>query len=169
MQSGEISFFRKVSSESSYDHLRFYVDEMMLGEWSGDQDWELATAAIPEGEHILKWVYVKDGSVANGEDCAWIDDITFPATATIMDVQRHILNNEISVYPNPGTGEFWVSMPADQQVKALLVLDINGKQLLRESNFKTSNPIDLTALKAGVYLLRLETQDGVYTQKVLIK
>lgn len=169
MQPGDISFYRKVSSEGGYDFMRFYVDEMKLGEWSGDQDWQLVSVTIPEGEHLLKWVYIKDGSAAGGEDCAWVDNIIFPGTATIMHVDQHVLNNGISVYPNPGTGEFWISMPADQDVKILRVFDINGKQLMQESNFKASNPLDLTALKAGVYVLRLETQDGVYTQKVLIK
>ena len=36
---GEISFWRKVSSEARYDFLRFYVDGTMRGEWSGDLDW----------------------------------------------------------------------------------------------------------------------------------
>lgn len=168
MQTGEISFYRKVSSESSYDYLRFFMNNDKLGEWSGEQDWELVTAVIPEGEHLLKWVYVKDGSVSNFQDCAWIDEITFPATATIMDIQQHTSKNDISVYPNPGNGEFWVSLPVNQKVKNLQLFDLNGKSLLQLSDFKVSNPLDLTALKAGVYVLSLETQNAVYTQKLLI-
>ncbi|MBZ0243037.1 MAG: T9SS type A sorting domain-containing protein, partial [Bacteroidales bacterium] len=169
MEPDEISFYRKVSSESGYDHLRFYVDEMKLGEWSGEKDWELVTAQIPEGEHLLKWVYVKDVSVNNGDDCAWIDYITFPGTATIMDVQQHVRDKAFVVYPNPGTGEFRLSLPSNQAVKLLSVYDLHGKLLVRESNFKTSNPLDLTILKTGIYVIMLETQDAVLREKLVIK
>ncbi|MCK9450946.1 MAG: C25 family cysteine peptidase [Bacteroidales bacterium] len=169
MQADEISFYRKVSSESGYDHLRFYVDDVKLGEWSGEKDWELVTAQIPEGEHLLKWVYIKDFSVSNGDDCAWIDYITFPGTATIMDVQQHVRDNKFSVYPNPGVGEFWVSVPSNQDVKQLIVYDLHGKRLVQENNFKASSSLDLTALKTGIYVMILETQDAVFTEKLLIK
>ncbi|OPX25950.1 MAG: hypothetical protein B1H06_06680, partial [Candidatus Cloacimonas sp. 4484_143] len=33
---GEISFYRRVSSESNYDYLKFYVNGTMREEWSGD-------------------------------------------------------------------------------------------------------------------------------------
>jgi hypothetical protein len=169
MQADEISFYRKVSSESGYDHLRFYMDDVKLGEWSGEKDWELVTAQIPEGEHLLKWVYIKDFSVSNGDDCAWIDYITFPGTATIMDVQKHVLDNKLSVNPNPGTGEFWVSVPSNQDVKRLSVYDLHGKRLVQENNFKSSSLLDLRALKTGMYVIVLETQDAVFTEKLLIK
>ena len=25
------------------------------------------------GSHTLKWVYIKDGSVDDGDDCGWVD------------------------------------------------------------------------------------------------
>lgn len=75
---GEISFFRKVSSEATYDFLQFYIDGNMMEEWSGEVDWSEVSYAVDQGSHTFKWVYVKDYSVANGDDCGWIDYITFP-------------------------------------------------------------------------------------------
>jgi hypothetical protein len=73
-----ISFFRKVSSQENYDLLRFYVDENEVDSWSGEKDWERVSYFIPAGDHNFKWVYTKDGTVNNGEDCGWIDFIVFP-------------------------------------------------------------------------------------------
>ena len=72
-----ISFYRKVSSESNYDYLRFYIDDVEIDQWSGELDWALQeyTFTFTPGQHTFKWSYTKDGSVSNGFDCAWIDNI----------------------------------------------------------------------------------------------
>ena len=77
-----LTFYYKVSSESGYDFLRFYVDGVKKGEWSGTAPWSRAAYLITEGTHLFKWEYTKDGSVSGGEDCGWIDFIAFPAMIT---------------------------------------------------------------------------------------
>lgn len=74
-----LSFYRKVSSESGYDFMRFYIDNVKLGEWSGVQDWERFAYVVAAGPHTFKWEYSKDVSVAEGSDAAYVDYINFPA------------------------------------------------------------------------------------------
>jgi len=81
LSDGELSFYKKVSSESNWDYLKFYVDNTMLDSWSGTIDWSLETYDISAGAHTFKWEYYKDGSVSSGSDCAWIDYIIFPPIA----------------------------------------------------------------------------------------
>ncbi len=77
---GEISFYKKVSSESSWDYLRFYINNVEQGEWSGTVAWSQETYSVTAGTDIeFKWTYEKDGSVSSGSDCGWIDEIVFPA------------------------------------------------------------------------------------------
>ena len=77
--SGNISFFRKVSSENNYDYLRFYIDSIQVGEWCGEVDWSEVTFPVSTGLHSFQWKYEKDESVSNGSDAAWVDYITLPA------------------------------------------------------------------------------------------
>ncbi len=77
----EISFFRKVSSEDNYDYLCFYIDGVQKDEWAGEEGWDEATYSVSAGTHTFKWAYEKDYSVSNGDDCAWIDYIVFPAAS----------------------------------------------------------------------------------------
>ena len=77
--SGDVSFYYKVSSESRFDQLEFYVDGVREGQWSGQEDWTRVSFPVTAGERIFEWTYVKDGSVSEGHDTAWIDDIVFPA------------------------------------------------------------------------------------------
>ena len=76
--SGEISFYYKVSSESGFDHLEFYIDGTHERRWSGQDDWTGVSFPVAAGERCFEWTYSKDGSVSNGSDTAWIDDIVFP-------------------------------------------------------------------------------------------
>jgi len=74
-----ISFYRKVSSETGYDFLKFYLDGNELGSWSGNLDWEKVSYPIPAGNHRLSWSYIKDEATSAGQDAAWIDNIRLPA------------------------------------------------------------------------------------------
>ncbi|MCK4677940.1 MAG: hypothetical protein KAT48_07395, partial [Bacteroidales bacterium] len=78
MADDTISFFYKVSSEANYDYLQFYIDNNMQGQWAGEDGWERAAYPVTAGPHIFTWVYDKDYSVSNGQDCGWIDFISFP-------------------------------------------------------------------------------------------
>ncbi|MBE9491301.1 MAG: T9SS type A sorting domain-containing protein, partial [Bacteroidetes bacterium] len=74
-----ISFWYKVSSEASYDYLRFYIDNNEQASWAGEVGWAEAEFDVTAGMHTFKWKYDKDYSVSNGGDCAWIDYILLPS------------------------------------------------------------------------------------------
>jgi M6 family metalloprotease-like protein len=77
---GVLSFWWKVSSESGYDKLKFYIDgaepTSTSGGISGLVDWtQVSNITIPSGTHTLRWTYAKDGSVSSGSDAGWVDEI----------------------------------------------------------------------------------------------
>ena len=72
-----VSFDLNVSSELGYDLLKFYVDGIEQGSWSGNIPWQQVSFNISKGSHTLIWSYEKDSSVSIGADQAWIDNITF--------------------------------------------------------------------------------------------
>ncbi len=75
---GVISFYYKVSSETNWDFLKFYIDGVEKGSWSGTVGWALASYAVTAGSRTFQWRYVKDGSQSIGSDKAWVDLIVFP-------------------------------------------------------------------------------------------
>jgi len=86
LANGEVSFYKKVSSENGWDKLFFYIDNQEKGNWSGEEAWSLSSYPVTAGTHTFKWSYQKDGSVSNGSDCAWVDDIQFPPTSVILSL-----------------------------------------------------------------------------------
>ncbi len=75
---GTISFYKKVSSESNYDYLRFYIDGSEKGSWSGEEAWSMEEYDVTAGVHTFKWSYIKDGNTIGGSDAAFVDFIVFP-------------------------------------------------------------------------------------------
>ena len=74
---GFLSFRWKISSEEGYDFLSVSLDDQDENGISGEVDWTAGVIAVPEGVHIVSWVYRKDGSESVGDDLAWVDQVSF--------------------------------------------------------------------------------------------
>ena len=72
-----VAFARKISTESGYDYLRFYIDGVLKDAWSGELDWGVTpqTYTITPGLHTFTWSYSKDSDNSEGSDCVWIDSV----------------------------------------------------------------------------------------------
>jgi len=79
-----ISFYRKVSSESGYDFLKFYIDGAEMGSWSGNKDWAKVSYPVMAGNHRFSWTYEKDEASFAGQDAGWIDYIVFPPFSQLL-------------------------------------------------------------------------------------
>jgi len=106
---GTISFFRKISSESGYDFLKFNIDGTEQDTWSGESDWQEFSYNITAGSHTFTWEYEKDGSVSNGSDCGWIDYIELPSDAIATYDLTFVVTNGATAIENatvslPGYG-----------------------------------------------------------------
>lgn len=89
----------------------------------------------------------------------------FPVTA----VNEHVTAaSELSVYPNPVLSELHVSYKAGTAAPAVLTLtNSTGAVLLNESFYPGDHTVSLDHYPAGIYLIRLVTGKGIWTQKVI--
>ena len=83
MAAGEITFWKKVSCENHnqhiWDYLAFIIDGNEQERWSGEVAWSEEIYPVSAGTHTFEWLYSKDGSVSEGQDCAWLDYVIFPS------------------------------------------------------------------------------------------
>ena len=93
---GTLTFYWKVSSESGWDFLHFYIDGVEQTKISGEVDWQQRTYSIPSGSHILTWAYTKDDIISMGSDAGWLDYVVFMGGPT----------TRITV-TSPNGGEIW--------------------------------------------------------------
>lgn len=78
---GSLSFWWKVSSEATYDFLRFSVDGVEQMRITGEVDWQARSIALQEGRHTVRWAYTKDEYVKAGQDAGWVDQVVFTGVA----------------------------------------------------------------------------------------
>lgn len=101
---GDLTFQWQVSSEDNYDYLEFWVDGVRSNRIAGEIDWQPQTVSLPSGPHVVRWRYMKDGSVSHGEDAGWVDQVLWTPGRTAMGVP-------IAWYERfglaPGGGETW--------------------------------------------------------------
>lgn len=171
MNDDELSFYSKVSSESGYDFLKFYIDGNKIGEWSGESDWEQSTYPVAEGSHILKWSYEKDANTIGGSDCAWLDNIVFPPTTTIIGINDVVGNENIEIFPNPNNGIFYINSEVLKSNTDIKIYDLSGRIVYSENVTNNNSFLKLefnTSVK-GLYFLELNSERGVVVEKIIIK
>ncbi len=74
---GVVSFDWKISSEGCCDRLHFLVNGVSWDSIGGEVDWTNRTFHLPWGVHTLSWRYSKDSSRTDGQDAAWLDQVTY--------------------------------------------------------------------------------------------
>ncbi|MHC1707604.1 MAG: C25 family cysteine peptidase [Bacteroidales bacterium] len=172
-----ISFFRKVSSENTYDYLYFYIDNTKQGEWSGEAEWERVAYKVTAGNHTFKWIYEKDFMATGGSDAAWVDFIVFPPVdlvTGITSIDRPI-EPKLFVYPNPSNGSAFLNYTLTHHTEVQLSLvDVAGK-LIRNLDYRGkklagdySLSLDLEDVKPGVYVISLVTGYGTFYSKLIL-
>jgi hypothetical protein len=72
---------------------------------------------------------------------------------------------QVRVYPNPSTGI--VNVLGVDRMQQVSVYDNTGT-LQKEISSPAGNKLNLGELPAGIYMLRIQTKDGVKTSKVNI-
>ena len=84
---GTINFWWRVSSESTRDFLRFFIDSTEEDNISGEIPWASRSFPVPSGTRTLRWTYSKNGSLFGGQDRGWVDEIMFTAQPVFITTQ----------------------------------------------------------------------------------
>jgi hypothetical protein len=158
---GNLSFWRKVSTEAAYDFLKFYIDNVETASWAGTQNWAQFTYSIPVGTHTFKWAYIKDYGGTGGSDCVWLDDIAFPLTG----------DANVPLFFSPVTALEFGSVPVNTTVtKDFVIRNLGQAPLTGTINV----PQVITLLEGGVavtdtYNFTIPGRSSkVYTAQILV-
>ncbi|MBR9919218.1 MAG: T9SS type A sorting domain-containing protein [Bacteroidetes bacterium] len=97
-----------------------------------------------------------------------IDAVVLPPSFDGVDV-LNASDYDILVSPNPASDQVNVDLSALPTGKAnIYVFDLNGQLLKQKTSSDQIIEINTSALSAGMYVLRIETGDMVFFQKVMI-
>ena len=79
---GVVRFWWRASCEEDeefeWDHGEFRVDGVAVVKINGESGWkEFSYDIMSSGNHTLAWVYCKDDFGKDGEDCLWLDEVSW--------------------------------------------------------------------------------------------
>lgn len=175
MADDSVSFWYKMDSEKDYDYLRFFIDGVEQGAWSGNEPWTYTGFPITSGQHQLRFSYDKDSNTSTGLDAGWLDNIRFPYGTQTTGVAQFVRNEGIAVWPNPATDQLFVSLKNAKNMQLKWTLSsVLGQELMRintAADFSSEQPlsIDLKGIAAGMYILSVEGNEFHKNIKVQVQ
>lgn len=159
-----ISFYIRVSTETNYDVLRFYIDNVVKLELSGQSVWKRYSFPVSQGEHNFKWEYKKDYSQSGGSDAVWLDNIRFPMTGAVLSNTDIDVNAEgIYLYPNPAKD--FVVIANLKSNSTIYLYDALGRLRYTKRN---ESRINISNLENGIYYILVEREGSVFREKLII-
>jgi hypothetical protein len=99
----------------------------------------------------------------NGEAFSQLDfylNVTNSGDGSHVDIYDADPVVDFSIYPNPATDR--LSISGVETVREVSVLDIAGRTVMTLVN---TNSVDVSGLSAGVYMVRIATENGIGVQK----
>lgn len=148
---------RTVSSISILEHTMALNQGTLPGTYSITFKWKAPAA----GAGAINFDYIMNG--VNGNNLS-SGDIPSPSRATIFNETPASINEKINniaskVYPNPCNNVLNIETATSTKFMAT-VYDVAGRQVIAPSH---QSSIDVSSLTNGLYMLRLNTEEGQQT------
>ena len=92
----------------------------------------------------------------------------FPAQYTALSTYSFVLENTVSIYPNPvSNNEVYISTLSE--LKSIVLYNING-QIIQEINnpSKINEAYKVSNLPKGFYLIQLASENESITKKIMV-
>jgi len=84
-----------------------------------------------------------------------------------VNVEEHLLQAAIKVYPNPASG--YATISSENPITSISIIDITGKVLLERQSLDANEiRLGLAGIEEGVYFVRVFTKQGVSVQRLQV-
>jgi minor extracellular serine protease Vpr len=116
---------------------------------------------------------IRTGDLPEGSDNTWgtgkVD--AYAAIKLALETEGEMKPDEIVlkkgvIYPNPSSGKIFYHSPLGVEENKVAVFDMNGKPVL-ESTIGTVSPLDLSYLRAGMYVVRIMEEKPEFHKVIL--
>lgn len=176
LNNDSIIFMKAVSSEQGYDYLKFYIDGIVRAQWSGVDNWSREAFYVTAGVHTFKWVYSKDYVYDDNQDCAWIDDVTFPPYDLSIGITEEQTSTAVNLYPNPANGLVNISYSLGTEADvAVNITDAQGRivKVLQSNTTEVAGDHQVAwnteGIAAGIYFVNVNVNGKNTVERVVVE
>jgi hypothetical protein len=139
------------------------IESYYLGPGESCPDEHFSGHYYPYGAWGASYVKYKFFNEANEDENAEVV-VMFSATITgNQDIREEI----VSIYPNPASGQVTIEAPVS--IQKLAVYDLTGKMVYQVETMQQKVQFNLDFLERGIYLVQLQTSQGMRTEKLYVQ
>ncbi len=110
------------------------------------------------------WVYF-GGNGGTWMDSMWVDITTISCLlAKDKTIQKTALVDNIRLYPNPTKDKLQIH--SVDLIQVIHIYDLTGRHLKTIPSNKKEEQLDFSPFELGIYILKIQTTEGVYSKKV---
>jgi len=131
------------------------------GEWS-DLEGYTGIMLQQNNDTIYGWIHMK---VGDWRSSLQIDTIAFQTKKT--EGTEKVNSDRISIYPVPSKETITVEYPSFSRPATLRVYSVQGEELIRQQITDHHTLIDVSDLPAGIYFVKLNSNNGTSVKKIL--
>jgi len=98
------------------------------------------------------WVFVNNPNLVITDDCS-------------LGVEDNVLNSQVNIYPNPVENILNIENNSYFTITSIHIYDSLGRLIVSENN--PTRQIDVSNLTSGLFLVKMETDRGIITKKII--
>ena len=106
--------------------------------------------------------------VAANEESSTISIWQINDTITSLNEEVEKLEKALSVYPNPSSDQIFISVE-NETIQRVQLFDISGKLIKETQSGRKVHNLQVNDLAPNVYFLRIQTESGIQTAKVVVR
>lgn len=139
---------------------------IIRGTWNSNCEWRQTSVIITSEKSLLAGgtpsLQIREESNA--------PDFSYLAAGSSPYRNELSAENDIRIFPNPGTGIFNLTLPGISK-GYIEILDMSGKRVYESSlpGHSTTFRIDLSSYQKGMYLLNLKHANGSWSEKIILQ
>ncbi len=119
--------------------------------------------------HVFALEFMQPGTytiaITNSDGCTKLSD---PYVWGPDGIKGVFVDNLARVYPNPTNGMLNIETDQLSNISAITLIDVKGDVVFRTSSL-SSNTIDISNLTSGVYILRIDSREGLIQRTKILK
>src|SRR5690554_302482 len=95
--------------------------------------------------------------------------------AALNYLDNYLLSNNkvatipMNVFPNPVDNELYVTFPDDFSINYMTIYDMVGREVYKMKDYKSNTPINVSAIKSGMYVLKMTSNNIEQSRKIIVK
>lgn len=142
-----------LSATSGMQSYQWYVDGSAIANATS------ANYVVAEGSSSADYYCV----ASNSFSCYDTSNVLTVAGPTTGIRQQTLI--DLNIYPNPANN--WLTIETSEDISSVQIFDLSGRLVL--SNFSGKQVLELSGLDEGIYLIQVEAEGKLATEKLIIK